>query len=301
MFGSLITAMITPFDLDEAIDYAAVDRLVEHLVATGTDSIIVSGTTGESPTLTHEEEIELLKAVQAKVKKLGSATKIIFGAGSNSTATAVEMSLRAEAEGADALLHVVPYYNKPSQAGMISHFSKIASSTKLPIILYNIPGRCVVNMKAETIIHLAKNFDNIVALKEASNNIDQISAIRQELSSEQFKLYSGDDSLTLAMMAVGADGVISVASHLSGIEMKEMIRLFVEGKQKEAQAIHSKLFPLFQALFVEPNPTCLKAALSMLGLCLDTLRSPLVPLDEKSRSDLKALLDTLDLRSKLTT
>ncbi len=300
-FGTLITAMISPFKADNAyaLDLAAAERLTEHLVETGTDTIVVAGTTGESPTLTHDEEIELLKVVIAKTKSLGKGTKVIFGAGSNCTLTAIESSQRAEKLGVDGLLIVTPYYNKPNQKGLIEHYSQIAAKTSLPIILYNIPGRCVIDMKAETIIHLAKAHSNIIALKEASNNIDQVSRIRQELDASKFQIYSGDDSLTLPMMAVGAQGVVSVASHFVGSEMKAMIQAFAEGKAKEADAIHRKLFPLFSALFVEPNPTCTKAGLAIMSICSEQLRSPLVPLAPEQRKTLEQLIKALGIKARV--
>ncbi len=301
-FGTLITAMISPFMAENPykLDLAAAERIAQHLVETGSDSIIVAGTTGESPTLTHDEEIELFKVVQAKVKALGRGTKLIFGAGSNCTLTAIESSQRAESLGADGLLIVTPYYNKPNQKGLIEHYSQIASKTRLPIMLYNIPGRCVIDMKSETIIHLAKTFSNIIALKEASNNLDQISRIRQELDSKQFQIYSGDDSLMLPMLSIGAQGAVAVSSHFVGAEMKAIIKAFSEGRASEAEALHRKIFPLFSALFVEPNPTCSKAALAMLGLCSDQLRSPLVKLAPEQRKTLEELLRKLGIKVKAT-
>lgn len=298
-FGSLITAMVTPFkdEAPEQVDYVACGKLIEHLVLTGSDSIVVAGTTGESPTLSHDEELELLKFSLKKVAELGKGTKIIFGAGSNSTATAIKYSQKAEELGADALLHVTPYYNKPNSKGLKLHFSSIAEATKLPIMLYNIPGRSVINIQAKDVIELAQKHRNIVALKEASNNIDQISAIRQKLSNEEFQLYSGDDSLTLPMLAVGADGVVSVASHLQGAEMKEMINSFKSGDIAKAQQIHAKLFPLFVALFNEPNPSCVKQSLGIIGMCSAKLRAPLAPLSAEQVQELKDLLASLEIHT----
>ncbi len=291
-FGSLITAMITPFELGDKskIDFAAVERIVTHLVSTGSDSIVVAGTTGESPTLTHDEEIELLRVTQAQIKKLGSQTQVIFGAGSNSTNTAIEMSRRAEKESVDGLLIVVPYYNKPKQKGLKEHYSLIAKNTNTPIILYNVPGRTVVSLEAETIISLHQEYKHICSLKEASNNLDIISAVYQKLNPDEFSIYCGDDSLTLPMLAVGACGVISVASHLVGSQMQSMIALYKSGKHQEALTIHRKLFPLFCELFTEPNPTCVKEAVAMLGLASAELREPLVPLSEEQRNKLKSLI-----------
>lgn len=294
-FGPIITAMATPFKEGNKheIDLEATERLVEHLVNTGSDALIISGTTGESPTLTHDEEVVLLKCVKDKIKALGKDTKIIFGAGSNSTQTAIKMSKLAEDNGADGLLIVTPYYNKPNQKGLKQHFSLIAKSTKLPIILYNVPGRCVIGLNAGTIIELAKEHSNIVSLKEASNNLDLISTLRGSLSAEEFSIYSGDDSLTLPMISVGADGVISVASHFVGKKMQEMIEEFKNGNNAKAQEIHLKLFPLFDALFAEPNPTCVKEALKMIGICSAELREPLVALDSEQRADLEKIINKL--------
>lgn len=295
-FGSLITAMVTPFKKGDSsqLDLAATEVLVEHLVKNGSDSIVVSGTTGESPTLTHEEEVELFKLVQYTVKRLQSNARLIFGAGSNSTATAIKMSQAAEELGADGLLIVTPYYNKPNQRGLYQHYSSIAKSTKLPIILYNVPGRCVISLQTKTTIALAREFTNIVGIKEASTNLDSITELRLALGRD-FGIYSGDDSLTLPMMSVGADGVISVASHLVGQEMAEMIRLFRAGHNQEALAIHQKLYPLFNYLFIEPNPTCIKAALGIIGICDSSLREPLSSLGDLELTELKKILASLSV------
>ncbi len=294
-FGSLITAMVSPFKAGKAyeLDLAAAEKLTEHLVQTGSDSIVVAGTTGESPTLSHDEELELLRVVKSKLKSLGSSSKIIFGAGSNCTQTAIESSRKAESLGVDGLLIVTPYYNKPQQKGLLEHYSQIASKSNLPIILYNIPGRCVIDMQSETIIQLARQHSNIVALKEASNNIDQVSRIRQELDPSSFQIYSGDDSLTLAMMSVGAQGAVSVAGHFVGLELKSMIQAFQQGQLSQAQAMHRKLFPLFCALFTAPNPTCAKSLLSVMGLCSDELRAPLVKLNPEDKSKLSSIMQNL--------
>ncbi len=294
-FGSIITAMVTPFKESNKyeIDYPAVTKLVEHLVKNGSDSIIIAGTTGESPTITHDEELELLKHTQAVVKKLGTQTKIIFGAGSNSTATSIKMSQEAEKLGADGLLIVTPYYNKPNQKGLKQHYSLIAQATKLPIILYNVPSRTNIALTAETVIELAERFPNICALKEASTNIDIITKLRLKLNPQQFAIYSGDDSLTLPMLAVGADGVISVASHLVGNEMQAMVKAYRAGKHSEALKIHQQIFPLFDTLFIEPNPTCIKEAMGIMGLCSPALREPLVPLNEEQRANLKKIINSV--------
>ncbi len=301
-FGSLITAMITPFQEEDKslIDYQALEKILDKLIQEKTDSIIISGTTGESPTLSHDEEIELLKFSRNYLKQKNSDIKIIFGAGSNSTQTAIEMSQLGEKHGADGLLLVAPYYNKPNQKGLKRHFELIAKSTKLPIILYNVPSRTVISLDAETVIELANEFDNIIALKEASNNIDLISQLRLSLKSDRFKIYSGDDSLTLAMLAVGADGVISVASHLVGGRMQEMINSFNQGKVSEALEIHLELFPLFDSLFIQPNPTCIKSALGIIGLCSTQLREPLVPLSGEQYQMLEQVLQKFNDKQTCT-
>ncbi len=285
--GELITAMITPFNKDLSIDYPALEKLINHLIETGSDSILVAGTTGETPTLSHEEETELFKFVK---KVVNNRVKIIMGAGSNSTQTAAESSIKAKELGADAILTVVPYYNKPSQKGMYEHFSTIAKSVDLPIILYNIPGRTGVNMQPATIAKLACEFKNITAVKQSNSDLDLISDIKQ-LCPEDFTVYSGDDSLTLPMMSLGAHGVISVASHIAGNKIKNMIRLFKTGKNEEALKAHLELYPLFRKIFMAPNPVPIKAALAHIGLINDYVRSPLVVLDEEEKAELFKVVD----------
>ena len=285
--GEVITAMVTPFDENLQIDYTALGNLVEHLINTGSDAILVAGTTGESPTLTHDEELEMLAFVK---EKADGRVKIVMGAGSNSTLTAVEMSKKVEAAGADAILTVVPYYNKPSQKGMYAHFSEIAEAVNLPIILYNIPGRTGVNMQPETIAKLAKEFPNIVALKQSNSDMDMISDLKS-LCPNDFIIYSGDDSLTLPMMSIGVKGVISVASHIVGNDIKSMIKSFNTGDIKVASEKHLKLYPLFKKLFMAPNPIPVKEALSKIGICKNTVRLPLVALDEQEKSELYQVLN----------
>lgn len=286
-FGEVITAMITPFNEDLSVDYIALEKLVNKLIETGSDSILVAGTTGETPTLSHEEEDELFAFVK---KVVAGRAKIIMGAGSNSTKTAVESSIKAQKAGADAILSVVPYYNKPSQKGMYEHFSSIAKAVDLPIILYNIPGRTGVNMQPATIAKLAKDFKNIIAVKQSNGDLDLISDIKS-LCPEDFTVYCGDDSLTLPMMSLGAFGVISVASHIAGKEIKEMISLFKSGKNEQALKLHLKLYPLFRKLFMAPNPVPVKAALAMEGIIKDYVRSPLVMLDSDEKNELKSIID----------
>lgn len=285
--GEVITAMVTPMDKDLNIDYSALEKLVEHLINTGSDAILVAGTTGESPTLTHEEELQLLDFVK-KIAK--NRVKIIMGAGSNSTYTAVKMSKKIEEAGVDAILSVVPYYNKPSQEGMYQHFKAIAESTLLPIILYNIPGRTGVNMHPQTIARLAGDFSNIVALKQSNSDLDLISDVKQFCPSD-FAIYSGDDSLTLPMLSLGAHGVISVASHVCGIEIKEMIKTYKDGCVKSSLDKHLKLYPLFRKLFMAPNPVPVKEALSKMNIIKNHVRMPLVTLSIDEKTELYSVLD----------
>ena len=280
--GEVITAMVTPFNEKREIDYPAVERLAKHLVDTGSDGVLVAGTTGESPTLTHDEEYELLYAVKGTVS--GSA-KVIMGAGSNSTRTAVDVTKKVESLGADAILSVVPYYNKPNQQGMIEHFGAIARSTNLPIILYNIPSRTGVNMLPQTVAFLAKEYSNIVALKQSNSDLDLISELKAQCPKD-FAIYCGDDSLTLPMLSLGAHGVISVASHVVGEEIKSMIHNYKSGQVKAARNMHQMLFPLFKKLFMAPNPVPVKAVLSRLKMIENYVRRPLFELNEIERSEL---------------
>lgn len=285
--GEIITAMITPFNEDLTIDFPALEKLINHLIETGTDAILVAGTTGETPTLSHEEEDELFAFVK---KVVNGRVKIIMGAGSNSTETAVKSSINAQKAGADAILTVVPYYNKPSQKGMYEHFSAIAKAVDLPIILYNIPGRTGVNMQPATIAKLANEFKNIVAVKQSNSDLDLISDIKL-LCPDDFAVYSGDDSLTLPMMSLGAHGVISVASHIVGKEMQKMIKAFKSGNVEESLNSHLKLYPLFRKLFMAPNPVPVKAALAHIGIIKEYVRKPLIVLDEEEKKELLSVLN----------
>lgn len=285
--GEIITAMVTPFKEDLSIDYAALEKLINHLIETGTDAILVAGTTGETPTLTHEEEAELFLFVK---KVVAGRVKVILNAGSNATHTAVESAKKAQELGADAILAVVPYYNKPSQKGIYEHFAAIASAVNLPVILYNIPGRTGVNMQPATVAKLANEFKNIVAVKQSNADLDLISDMKL-LCPKDFVIYSGDDSLTLPMMSLGAYGVISVASHIVGKQMKKMISDFKSGKVEAATEEHLKLYPLFRKLFFAPNPVPVKAALAKMGIVKEFVRKPLVVLDEKEINELFSVLN----------
>ncbi|MBL0388972.1 4-hydroxy-tetrahydrodipicolinate synthase [Tumebacillus sp. ITR2] len=287
-FGRLVTAMVTPFDQHLQIDFDQVDSLVEHLIATGTTSIVVCGTTGESPALSHDEKLALFKRV---VSTAAGRAKVIAGTGSNSTADSVRFSQEAEETGVDGLLLVVPYYNKPSQEGMYQHFKAIADGVKIPCMLYNIPGRTSINMDAETTLRLAE-VSNIVATKESSGDFGQISEITAR-APEGFLVYSGDDILTLPMMAAGAYGIVSVASHVIGDEMTQMINAFLEGRTTDAAEWHKRLTPIFKGLFLATNPTLVKASLQMLGLQVGGVRLPLVEADEALVSEVRKRLGLL--------
>lgn len=287
--GEVITAMATPMDKTGAIDYDKVEALTKHLIATGSDAILVAGTSGESPTLTNEEEIELVSTVK---RAAANKAKIILGAGSNSTASAIEYSKFAQKEEVDAILSVVPYYNKPNQRGLIEHFSAIAKATTLPIIMYNIPSRTGITMEPKTVAYLASTFDNIVAIKQSCPDLDKVTEMRI-LCPDDFSIYSGDDSLTLPMLSLGARGVISVASHLFGSEIKSMIRNYKSGQVLAASNMHRILYPLFRKIFMAPNPTPIKALLSKMGIIENYVRRPLVELNEQERLELSECLNNV--------
>lgn len=287
--GEVITAMVTPFNDKREVDYEKVEMLAYQLVNTGSDAVLVTGTTGESPTLTHEEEMEILLSAKRGV---GASGKVIMGTGSNSTETAVMMAKKAEKEGVDAILSVVPYYNKPSQAGIIEHFSAVAEAVEIPVVLYNIPSRTGVNMSVETIKTLARKYENVVAVKQSYGDMDVITDIKLNCPKD-FAVYCGDDSLTLPMLSVGAHGVISVASHLFGKEIKSMIRNFKTGDVMTARNMHQKLYPIFKKLFMAPNPVPVKAALAYREIISDYVRRPLVELTKSERADLIFTLDSI--------
>ncbi|WKT84163.1 MULTISPECIES: 4-hydroxy-tetrahydrodipicolinate synthase [unclassified Thermosynechococcus] len=290
-FGRVITAMITPFTADGAIAYDVAAELAQHLVANGSDGIVVCGTTGESPTLTWEEEFQLFQTVQQAV---AGKAKVIAGTGSNSTREAIHATAKAAELGLDGALLVVPYYNKPPQEGLYAHFQAIAKAVPdFPLMLYNIPGRTGQNLLPETVIRLA-DYPNIVAIKEASGSLDQASALRAALP-PTFRIYSGDDSLTLPLLAVGGYGVVSVASHLVGRRIQEMIQAFIQGDTATATAIHCQLLPLFKVLFVTTNPIPIKAALSLQGWAVGAPRLPLTSASDAVISQLKPVLDALGL------
>ncbi|MDH7570805.1 MAG: 4-hydroxy-tetrahydrodipicolinate synthase [Armatimonadota bacterium] len=274
--GRLLTAMVTPFDGELKVDYAAVESLVQHLIDTGTQGIVVCGTTGESPTLTTEEKLELFRVVK---RAAGKKAAVVAGTGNYCTAESIELTREAEKIGVDAAMLVAPYYNKPSQEGLYQHFKSIAESTALPIILYNVPGRTVTDILPQTVIRLAE-VPNIVAVKEATKNMEVASEIRAGTPAS-FRIYSGDDSVTLPLMAVGGHGIISVAGHLCGRLIREMIDAFLAGDTARALQTHLRLFPLFKAIFVTTNPVPVKYALGRIGVPVGGVRPPLVTVTEK--------------------
>lgn len=285
-FGKVITAMVTPFDHKGNIDLAKTTQLVNYLIENGTDSIVVSGTTGESPTLSTEEKLALFQHV---VKVANKRAKVIAGTGSNNTYASIELSKKAEKIGVDGLLLVAPYYNKPNQQGLYEHFRAIAESTELPIMLYNIPGRTAVTIATDTIVKLSA-IPNIVALKESTGDLAAATSIIAN-TDESFKLYSGDDYLTLPMLAIGATGVVSVSSHIIGNEMQEMIKAYQSGETEKAALMHQRLLPVMNGMFIAPNPTPVKTALQMKGIDVGSVRLPLVPLTGQERENLSTIVN----------
>ncbi len=290
-FGQVLTAMVTPFTVEGAVNYSVAEQLADYLVSHGTETLVVCGTTGESPTLTWEEEYELFQVVQ---KAVGNRGKVMAGTGSNSTHEAIAATEKAAKLGLNGSLQVVPYYSKPPQSGLYQHFSAIAqASPDLPMMLYNIPGRTGRNLEPETVAKLAQ-IENIVAIKEASGNLDQVSQIRASTPSD-FGIYSGDDSLTLPLLAVGGKGVVSIASHLVGEPLQQMITDFKQGQLEKAQQAHLKFFPLFRSLFLSTNPIPVKTALRLQGWNVGALRSPLLELPPDLETQLKDVLKQLSL------
>lgn len=287
-FGKVSTAMVTPFDNKGNIDFEKTTQLINYLIKNGTDSVVVAGTTGESPTLSTEEKLALFSHV---VKVVDGRIPVVAGTGSNNTRASIDLTKKAEAAGVDAIMLVAPYYNKPSQEGLYQHFSTIASETSLPVMLYNIPGRSVVNMSVETIVRLSA-IDNIVAVKEASGNLDAMTEIIAN-TPDEFVLYSGDDGLTLPVLSIGGNGVVSVASHVLGNQMQEMIRSFEAGEYASAAKQHQSLLPVMKGLFSAPSPSPVKTALQLKGMDVGGVRLPLVPLTEDERNTLTQLIETV--------
>ncbi len=289
LFGRILTAMVTPFKDNGDVDYELAIKLSNHLFENGSDGIVLCGTTGESPTLSWSEQHDLFVAVKGS---LNSGCKLIVGTGSNCTSEAIEATKKAYEFGADGALVVVPYYNKPPQEGLYNHFSSIANAAKdLPLMLYNIPGRTGCNLLPNTVNKLM-NFPNILSIKAASGRIEEVTELRS-VCGPKLSVYSGDDSLLLPMLSVGAVGVVSVASHLVGLQLKEMIKLFHKGEVSSALIIHEKLQPLFKSLFMTTNPIPIKAALELSGWNVGNPRSPLSPLPLEMKKQLSIILKSL--------
>jgi 4-hydroxy-tetrahydrodipicolinate synthase len=289
MFRGTFTALVTPFH-NGAIDVAAFEKLIENQIAAGISGIVAVGTTGESPTLSHEERQELIRLAVVTARK---RCQVLAGTGSNATQHAVADTKMAEKLGVDGALVVAPYYNKPSQEGLMRHFKAIADATSLPIMLYNIPGRCGVDITPDTVAWLAKECRNIVSIKEASGSVERISELRTRLP-ESFTILSGDDSLTLPFMAVGAAGVVSVASNLFPAEICALVRAYEGGDTKLATKLHHKMFSVFKDLFIEPNPVPVKTALDWRGAMSGTVRLPLCEMSEANQTRLRRTLEAVE-------
>ncbi len=289
MFRGIFTAVVTPFRNGD-IDFPAFEKLVETQIAAGITGIVAVGTTGESPTLTHDEKHEV---IQRAIKIANGRCQVIAGAGTNSTRDSIEATKFAEKAGADGALLVAPYYNKPSQEGLFRHFKAIADATSLPVMLYNIPGRCVIDIGPDTVVRLAESCRNIVSIKEASGSVERVGELRRRLPKE-FTIMSGDDSLTLPFMAVGAAGVVSVASNLFPAEICALVRACDSGDYKLAETLHRKLFSLFKDLFIEPNPVPAKSALAWRGAMSNEVRLPLCEMTEANQVRLRKTLDEFE-------
>jgi 4-hydroxy-tetrahydrodipicolinate synthase len=289
MFRGTFTALVTPFRNGD-VDFAAFEKLIEAQIAGGIAGLVAVGTTGESPTLTHDEKHEV---IECTIKIAKGRCKVIAGTGTNSTRDSIEGTKFAEKAGADGALLVAPYYNKPSQEGLFRHFKAIADATSLPIILYNIPGRCSVDIGPDVVVRLAETCRNIVSIKEASGSVERVGELRRRLPKE-FTILSGDDSLTLPFMAVGAVGIVSVASNLFPQDVCALVGACDAGDYKSAESLHRKLFPLFKDLFIEPNPIPVKAALGWRGAMSDEVRLPLCEMAEANQARLRKTLEAFE-------
>ncbi|MCS7062429.1 MAG: 4-hydroxy-tetrahydrodipicolinate synthase [Methylacidiphilales bacterium] len=286
----IYTALVTPFRAGQ-IDFPALEKLIEEQIAAGVSGVVPVGTTGESPTLTHQEHI---RVIEQTIKFVRKRIQVIAGTGSNSTQEAIELTQEAQRKGADAVLLVAPYYNKPTQSGLIAHFTAIAKASPIPQILYSIPSRCGIEIAVETVATLARTCPNIIGIKEAGGSVDRVSQLRQVLS-DSFVILSGDDSLTLPFLSVGARGVISVASNLIPRELVSLWKAWNEGRITEAEQWHRKLYPLFRDLFIETNPVPIKMALSRKGWMTPEVRLPLVPMQQANYNKLEVTLKMLGL------
>ncbi|MEW6283349.1 MAG: 4-hydroxy-tetrahydrodipicolinate synthase [Candidatus Eremiobacterota bacterium] len=291
VFGRMVTAMVTPFGADLEVDYDRAAELARKLVSDGNDCLVVAGTTGESPTLTREEKLTLFSTVKQAV---GKNVQVIAGTGSNSTKATVELSQAAERAGADGLLLVAPYYNKPPQEGLYRHFKSVAEACSLPIMLYNIPGRTGIEISPEVLARLAE-LPTVVAVKQSLPGLEPISDLLVRLQGRELAVYSGDDASTLPILALGGVGVVSVAGHIAARPMKEMIEHFFQGRVREAQQVHQRLYPIFTGLFRATNPILVKAALKRLGFPVGGVRLPLVDASPEQEARLTEALAESDL------
>ena len=290
-FTGTYTAIVTPFRAGGKLDEATLGLLIESQIKGGVDGIVPVGTTGESPTLDYEEHVDV---IQRTVELADGRIRVLAGTGGNSTSEAIYLTKMAKKVGADGSLQVAPYYNKPTQEGLFQHFSAIAAATDLPIILYSVPSRCGVEIAVDTVRRLVDSNPTVVGIKEAGGTPDRVSQLRAALG-DSFTILSGDDSLTLPFMSVGAHGVISVASNVIPGEVSRMVRAFAEGKWETALKLHTRYYPLFKELFIETNPIPVKAALAMLGLGQEEYRLPLVPMSARNRETLRATLKACGL------
>jgi len=291
LFRGTGTALVTPFNTDGKLDEKALERLVEFQVKNGIEALLPAGTTGESATLTDDEQVRVVEIV---VRQTKGRLKVIAGAGSNSTSKAIALSKKVLAAGAEGVLLVAPYYNKPTQEGIFRHYAEIAHAIAAPIIVYNVPGRTASNIEAETTLRIAEEIPHIAGIKEASGNLGQIMEILRNRP-RGFGVWSGDDAITLPMVALGSDGIVSVVSNELPKLFSDMVRLCLQGKFEQAVKLHNKALPLMNFNFVESNPIPVKAALAMMGMMKEQYRLPLVPLSEKHRPRLKKILEDLAL------
>ncbi|MDY3825119.1 MAG: 4-hydroxy-tetrahydrodipicolinate synthase [Lachnospiraceae bacterium] len=294
IFTGAGVAIITPMTETGAVNYPKLEEILEYQIANGTDAIIICGTTGESSTLSHEEHLE---AIRFTAEKVAGRIPVIAGTGSNCTETAIYLSQEAEKYGVDGVLLVTPYYNKATQKGLIAHFTKIANSIKIPVILYNIQSRTGVNIAPETMAYLAKNVENIVGVKEASGNISQIAKIA-ELCGESFDIYSGNDDQIVPLLSLGGKGVISVLSNIAPRETHDIVAKFMDGDVKGSRELQLRALPLIEKLFCEVNPIPVKAAMNMLGWEVGPLRMPLSEMEEEHQKELKAAMDAFGVKAK---
>ena len=294
IFTGAGVAIITPMTETGAVNYPKLEEILEYQIANGTDAIIICGTTGESSTLSHEEHLE---AIRFTAEKVAGRIPVIAGTGSNCTETAIYLSQEAEKYGVDGVLLVTPYYNKATQKGLIAHFTKIANSIKIPVILYNIQSRTGVNIAPETMAYLAKNVENIVGVKEASGNISQIAKIA-ELCGESFDIYSGNDDQVVPLLSLGGKGVISVLSNIAPRETHDIVAKFMDGDVKGSRELQLRALPLIEKLFCEVNPIPVKAAMNMLGWEVGPLRMPLSEMEEEHQKELKADMDAFGVKAK---